>query len=178
MFNHRPVITSDFETISRFPQNQTELFFMYPKGTFPICEASLVSSKTDFVRDTFMTTILGCLITEEVTTIFTAGDGVLVVNEEIEVINQQNVPHYVAHHLYKGITYPFQVRTYASKHIKRILLASDGIEELWGEEKSPAAVIDALFTEDAFFDNEIKLSKYLVEQPNLLDDTTIVLMKR
>ena len=143
-----------------------------------ICEASLVSSKTDFVRDTFLTTILGCLITEEVTTVFSAGDGVIVVDEAIEVINQQNAPHYIAHHLYKGITYPFQVRTYASKQIQRTLLASDGIEELWGTEKSPTVVVDALFTEDAFFDDEVKLSKYLVEQPNLLDDTTVILMKR
>ncbi len=89
-------------------------------------EAALVPSKTDFARDTWFTTIIGCLITEDLTTVFSAGDGVIAVNDAIEVINQQNAPHYIAHHLYRGVDHPFEVRTYKTSQVRRILIASDG----------------------------------------------------
>jgi len=55
MFNHRPVVTDDFETISRFPQNQTELFFMYPKGTFPLTARQLEESALNRKKPTVIT---------------------------------------------------------------------------------------------------------------------------
>jgi len=36
MFWHRPVTPEDYERISSFPQNDTELFYMYPSAAFPL----------------------------------------------------------------------------------------------------------------------------------------------
>ena len=55
MFNHRPVVTDDFETISRFPQNQTELFFMYPKGTFPLTAKQLEEAALNRIKPIVIT---------------------------------------------------------------------------------------------------------------------------
>jgi ribosomal protein S18 acetylase RimI-like enzyme len=55
MFNHRPVIPEDFEIISRFPQNQTELFFMYPKGIFPLTARQLEEAASNRIKPTVIT---------------------------------------------------------------------------------------------------------------------------
>ncbi len=61
---------------------------------------------------------IGCLIKENLTTVFSAGDGVIAVNDAIGVINQQNAPHYIAYHLYRGVDHPFGVRTYETSQIR------------------------------------------------------------
>ncbi|WJH36614.1 GNAT family N-acetyltransferase [Paenibacillus sp. CC-CFT747] len=41
MYTHRPATTEDYQEIARFPQDARELFFMYPKGTFPLTAEQL-----------------------------------------------------------------------------------------------------------------------------------------
>jgi GNAT superfamily N-acetyltransferase len=36
MLSHRPVQDQDISTICQFPQTEIELFFMYPKATYPL----------------------------------------------------------------------------------------------------------------------------------------------
>ena len=43
-YTHREVSTSDLEAICKFPLNETELFFMFPKAEFPLTVAQLRSS--------------------------------------------------------------------------------------------------------------------------------------
>jgi ribosomal protein S18 acetylase RimI-like enzyme len=40
-FSHRPVSENDIATICGFPQNEDELFFMYPRATFPLSPSQL-----------------------------------------------------------------------------------------------------------------------------------------
>lgn len=44
---YRPIQESDFEAVCNLPQNETELFYMFPKGTFPLTEQQL----TDIVAN-------------------------------------------------------------------------------------------------------------------------------
>lgn len=41
MFSYRSAELRDFSEIAKFPQNEEELFFMYPKGTYPITPQQL-----------------------------------------------------------------------------------------------------------------------------------------
>jgi ribosomal protein S18 acetylase RimI-like enzyme len=43
-FLHRAVEPNDLEIISRFPQNENELYFMYPKAEFPLTVDQLQTS--------------------------------------------------------------------------------------------------------------------------------------
>jgi RimJ/RimL family protein N-acetyltransferase len=36
MFSHRPITASDAEVIASFPQSKVELFYLFPKTTFPL----------------------------------------------------------------------------------------------------------------------------------------------
>lgn len=40
-YTHREVSTDDLETICNFPQNETELFFMFPKAEYPLTVSRL-----------------------------------------------------------------------------------------------------------------------------------------
>ena len=40
-YEHRAVQSRDFEIIATFPQNRNELFFMYPKGIYPLTAQQL-----------------------------------------------------------------------------------------------------------------------------------------
>lgn len=43
-FTHRAVEPNDLEIISRFPQNENELYFMYPKAWFPLTVDQLLTA--------------------------------------------------------------------------------------------------------------------------------------
>lgn len=44
MLNHRPVQDQDISIICQFPQSEDELFFMYPKATYPLTYNQLKSA--------------------------------------------------------------------------------------------------------------------------------------
>ncbi|SDZ10116.1 Acetyltransferase (GNAT) family protein [Evansella caseinilytica] len=41
MYSHRSAVNEDYKTISLFPQDARELFFVYPKGSYPLTAAKL-----------------------------------------------------------------------------------------------------------------------------------------
>jgi len=36
MYTYRPLQSSDLETLCSFPQNEQELYFMFPRAEFPL----------------------------------------------------------------------------------------------------------------------------------------------
>ncbi len=55
MFSHRPVTSDDFNVISEFPQDAKELFFMYPKGKYPITANQLEEVASNRINPTVIT---------------------------------------------------------------------------------------------------------------------------
>ncbi|WP_020588099.1 GNAT family N-acetyltransferase [Desulfobacter curvatus] len=41
MLQHRPFVNNDLQTICSFPQNMEELFYFFPKATYPLTPAQL-----------------------------------------------------------------------------------------------------------------------------------------
>ncbi|GAB6931138.1 hypothetical protein JCM10914A_51210 [Paenibacillus sp. JCM 10914] len=55
MYDHRLAVTSDFDIIATFPQDARELFFMYPKGKYPIDPQALEEVATVGLNPTVVT---------------------------------------------------------------------------------------------------------------------------
>lgn len=135
---------------------------------------SLAKSKASFIKDTFFTTIIGSIISDKQSIVFSAGDGVIVVDDDIEIIEQNNAPMYLAHNMLNDEKYGFQKKIIPKGRFDRILISTDGIEDLWMN-KEPKNIINQLFHDDNF-NNEIQLSKFLANS-KIYDDTTMVLIR-
>ena len=97
-----------------------------------------------FVREHLLFTILGVAIKGGAGVIFSAGDGTVILDDEVNLIDQNNTPQYIAYHLLSaaelGDYTPasgFAVLPLASGW-QRLAIASDGFEpelaaHLWGQ---------------------------------------------
>ncbi|QJD82671.1 GNAT family N-acetyltransferase [Cohnella herbarum] len=47
MFQYRDATLSDFHRIASFPRNRDELFYMYPKGNYPLTAEQLTAAATE-----------------------------------------------------------------------------------------------------------------------------------
>lgn len=54
-YAYRAAQPPDFEMIAAFPQNEEELFYMYPHATFPLTPAQLESSAKERLKPTVVT---------------------------------------------------------------------------------------------------------------------------
>lgn len=129
----------------------------------------------EFIRDTFFTTIIGFIISDGQNLVFSAGDGVILIDDKLLIINQQNMPNYLTHNLLNGKKYGFEVRAIENRNFQRLLISTDGISDLW-EKETQEKVIDTLFS-DNMFRSEIELSKFLAES-TIYDDTTMILVRK
>ena len=153
--------------------NGIELTNAITKYYEEIAKISLAPNKKTFINDVFFATIIGVIVSDKQTIVFWAGDGVVVVDDTIEVIEQDNAPDYLTHNLLSGKKYGFSERVITHK-FDRILISTDGIEDIW-ENADANDVINTLFS-DNFFEKEVLLSKFLSES-NIYDDTTMILIK-
>ncbi len=79
-----------------------------------------------FTTDYLAATIIGFVDDGEDLVTFQAGDGVIIINDDIHIVDQNDRPAYPA------IGGGFDTANYPSAEIQRIALATDGIEELLG----------------------------------------------
>jgi hypothetical protein len=91
---------------------------------------------TEFVRDYLLCTVLGFVMDENQGIIFAAGDGLIIINEEIITRDEKNKPNYLGYHLVdrrflekadqlpeKFDTYEFDVES-----LSHLAIATDGFE--------------------------------------------------
>ena len=82
-----------------------------------------------FITDFLTATIIGFIDDGETLLTFQAGDGVIIVNDEIMIVDQNDTPEYPALSA-NSAGGGFVSRTYTSSDVSRLVLATDGIEEL------------------------------------------------
>lgn len=82
-----------------------------------------------FITDYLMATVIGFVDDGETLVTFQAGDGVIIVNDEIMIVDQNDTPEYPALSV-NSAGGGFVTQTYASPDVSRLVLATDGIEEL------------------------------------------------
>jgi len=127
-----------------------------------------------FRIDYLAATIIGFLDDGTTLITFRKGDGVIIVNEHIQVIDQDNTPEYLG----VSVNRPgeeFNVDTYDSAAVQRLVIATDGIEPLLALE----GVGDQLFTPGGSYGMQGNLNVLRREYPEkLADDCSFVVRER
>jgi len=142
-----------------------------------------LGSLNNFVKDHLLYTIIGFVKEGGKLTIFSCGDGVIIIDNETTIINQDNRPKYVNNELLgeEGGEFVFQELRYTGQSI---LIGSDGVEDIIegirkGEITDYSSITD--FIEDiSNYNNPIKIPKFLQSYSRngvLRDDCTLIMLK-
>jgi hypothetical protein len=167
-----PALTGFCRTLSRL---------VVPQGTYlphrPVRSQPYRQDLTPVERfriDYLAATIIGFLDDGDTLVTFRKGDGVIIVNEEIEVIDQNNTPEYLG----VSVNRPgerFDTQTYDSATVQRLVIATDGIEPLLAME----GVGHQLFSTDNRYGFQGNLNVLRREYPEKLsDDCSFVVRER
>jgi hypothetical protein len=94
-----------------------------------------------FIEKHLLATIVGVIASEEQILLFRAGDGVIIVNDEVHIIDEGGAPLYPAYHLVDrrileksapGLVLPqgFQWAEYPASQVRRVCVATDGLADI------------------------------------------------
>jgi len=134
------------------------------------------NSTTRFRTDYLSATLLGFITDEEQLVIFSAGDGIIMVDSELKVIDQDDKPDYPAYSINnpgKG----FETAIYDMKKVRRVVIGTDGPKDLM---KNPEFV-EQLFSHlpGQIMGLQILLNVTYQSQSHLMmDDCTMVTLQR
>lgn len=131
----------------------------------------------EFVRNYLLCTIVGFVVDEQECYIFSAGDGLVVINDEMIRIDQDNKPIYLGYHVIPRsclqdageLPTGFKVMRIKTEMLQRLMISTDGMEEdaverLWNKES------------DVQLTRELKrLSRV---EGRLADDCTVIVVER
>jgi hypothetical protein len=163
-------------------------------------------SLTQIVNDYFLFTIVGVVITPLETVIFSVGDGVIALNDEIKIVGEeyQNKPPYLAYNLCNyseevELEIHYQIPT---EQVSSLLIGTDGVKDLITSENKPipgksetVQNLSQFWLQDRYFNNPDMIRRYLYllnqdiskadwkqqqinKQVGLLpDDTTLIVIR-
>lgn len=128
-----------------------------------------------YIEDYLLFTIVGVIASEDEGVIFTAGDGLIKVDECEQQIDQDNTPTYIAYHLLDldqmaGFTMPDSFQIHPVKpDWQQIAIATDGFEakllpEVWGLQHERGL--------------QRMLNRWSMQERRFTDDTTIITLER
>lgn len=138
----------------------------------------------EFIQRFMLCTVLGYVMDETTLYVFNAGDGCIFYNNEVEIIEQNDMPQYLAYHCVDksilgsaaaALESSFTLRTYSVTDMRRFAIGTDGIKDLY--KKDPGAI-------DGMWDYEPHARAGLQWWLNLRgresafeDDTTVIAMQ-
>jgi hypothetical protein len=101
--------------------------------------------RTEFVGNLLLTTVLGLVMNNRFGLVFIAGDGIVILDDRILVLDQENKPTYLGYHLIERkflqgedqIPKEFKILEVNAQRFKHLAICSDGFElelasEIWG----------------------------------------------
>lgn len=123
----------------------------YLRSVMTITAPGTITQMVEYVKSHLQCTAIGFVMDSENLVLFHAGDGVMIVEDEVTIIDQHNRPMYLAYHLVprlaiksKGIILPdnFTTKVIPVTSFSRLAVCSDGIETdvqdvyhtLWGHD--------------------------------------------
>ncbi|MGK7932824.1 MAG: protein phosphatase 2C domain-containing protein [Microcystaceae cyanobacterium] len=154
------------------------------------------------IHDYFLFTLIGVVITPQLTTIMALGDGIISVNEQLTVLPDfpNNAPPYLAYQLLDTITnFDFIIHEEIStQDVNSILIGTDGVKDLFNLENLDLKVtnIYQFYQNESYFKNPDLIRRHLFLMnrekiiPNwqtrklnkeiglLSDDTTLIVIKK
>lgn len=96
-----------------------------------------IQEMSQFVQTFLLCTIVGFIDDGQSLVFFTAGDGIIIVNDEIKIIDQDDRPTYIGYHLIDRsllgshaalLPQTFEVSIYDASTVRRFAVASDGLK--------------------------------------------------
>lgn len=146
-----------------------------------------------FILDHFLFTVVGVMLTVEQTTVFTLGDGFISLNQQVQTIDQDNQPIYLAYALLPSkiqdqVKFVIQ-KQISTSQLESLILATDGAQDfqvektitIFGQESSMGK-LSQFETENRYLKSQNMMQKRLnvlgLNHNLLSDDTTMVLIRR
>jgi hypothetical protein len=121
--------------------------------------------------DYFLFTVIGVILTEENSIIFSAGDGVFIVNEKSTIIGPfpNNEPPYVTYELISDSPQTFQIQQISpTQNINNTLIGTDGVSDLikcselnLPGKKEKVGLISQFWENDTYFKNPEMINRKL-----------------
>ncbi len=105
------------------------------------CSNLILAKDNRFISDTFFTTIIGFVFSIKQNIVFSSGDGVIVHNNSIEIIDHKNAPNYLVHNILSHKSYGFKEKIIEDVDFTRLLISTEGIEDLW-ENEEPQVIVE------------------------------------
>jgi hypothetical protein len=109
------------------------------------------SDKVTFIKDHLLFTAIGFVVGPRKTTIFSIGDGVIQINDDLVVIDEGNMPLYPAYHLvdrqflapgHTELPERFEIKVIDTSELQRLAVGTDAwedelkqLETFWGQGK-------------------------------------------
>jgi hypothetical protein len=126
------------------------------------------------VTDFFLFTLVGCVVTELRTAVFSLGDGVVGINSAITVLDHANTPPYLGYGLLArpdedaaAAAPRFEIHAdLSTKEVDSLLLATDGFAKVYSLDKddprhTAAEQLGHLWEHDRFFSNPARVTREL-----------------
>jgi len=141
------------------------------------------TSVSHFVKDYLLYTLVGFVKYRDRITVFSCGDGVIVIDDNIQIIDQNNQPKYLNNELNnsQGAEFQFQEFKYEGQ---KILIGSDGVEDIIAgidNKLIPEYLsFNDLMCDEANYYNPVQLPKLLQKYSKknvLVDDCTLIMLK-
>ncbi|MGB1286975.1 MAG: protein phosphatase 2C domain-containing protein [Aggregatilineales bacterium] len=139
-----------------------------------LTELSQPMNRTAFVQHHLLFTIVGVIVADGRTVIFSAGDGLFIIDKVRQRIEQDNKPQYIAYHLLadslkSGVTLPDKFDIQYAKGWQKLAVATDGFDEtlsadIWGMEH-PRAL-------------QRRLNVWSSQEKRFADDTALITLER
>ncbi|MDD5649356.1 MAG: protein phosphatase 2C domain-containing protein [Candidatus Nanoarchaeia archaeon] len=97
--------------------------------------------KISFIKEFLLSTCLFCILTKDSVIIANCGDGIIIINDEIKIIDQYSIPEYIAYKIVPKEALEktpselsfFNIQVFDCKDINKIVIGSDGIQPLIDE---------------------------------------------
>ncbi len=134
------------------------------------------SGQTRFKNDYLSATLVGFITDGEQLVVFSAGDGIILVNDEVTIIDQNDLPEYLS----VSINDPnqgFAVSTRAFAEVRRLAIMTDGLKGLVGDTRFVASMFGSEHENPLAL--QFLLNRTFNATPNLMsDDCTVVTLER
>jgi serine/threonine protein phosphatase PrpC len=133
--------------------------------------------KIQFVQNNLLATLLGVIMDQSMTIVFSVGDGLIIVNDQIEQINQDNQPFYLAYHLIspemfevpKPLVQQLNIRIFSTGDLKRLAVASDGLEK---------ELVNRIWSHPTNISLQRELKRLSRQEQKLTDDCSVIVVER
>lgn len=176
------------DSLSRSKKIDFDCIRMKLLGQISVLASSMGNSFSEIINDYFLFSLVGFVITPDVTTVFYCGDGMYVINGSVTKLGPfpKNAPPYVTYSLTGNQNPTIETVTFETKDVNSLAVGTDGtdfVPELLGE-LSGWLKTDVLFKNPDVLRRRLalinleKIEEGMLTSGPLKDDTTLIIARK